>query len=660
MLYTLTIGLSAFLLFLVQPLISKMLLPSFGGGASTWITSLVFFQAVLLAGYGTTHLVVKQFGLRRHLAFSLAILLASLLFLPVSASLNFGAEQPPAIRLFMLLFMSVGVPYFVLSTMSPTIQYWIANDVRTHTQNPYVQYGVSNLGSLGGLLAYPFLVEPFLTNSQQSWTWTTIYLGFACMLASCVILFAKHNRSAPVAVDHPDVDLDTTPRLRWLFLAMLPSALLLVTTHHLTLDVVNLPLLWIAPLCVYLVTFILCFLFPRLSRPTTARALIGVCAVLFLMVANHGFYDFGFEVKIAAGLTCLFVVGMIFHGDLERAKPHKNDLTGFYLQVAAGGCLGSIFAGVLAPLVFKSTFEFYVVAVVALYYVVVSAYQLRRGATLLFRASIILAILASFVRQETTLDSETVFRARSFYSTYAVREPADFPGVRRLVAGTHVHGVELIDNPLTPLSYYHEKTGVSHMFEMTNPARIGAIGLGIGSVVAFGEAGDEFDLYELDPIVVELAKNQFDVLGQSRAELNYFVGDGRLQIRQAPEHVYDMLILDAFTSGSIPMHLVTLEAIDELLAKLKADGTILYHISNSHIDLLPVLNAIADELDISILYHQSSGEDRLNHFPTRWVVMTPDSELAGRILEEDRGWRPPPIDKQLWRDEFSNIWSVLK
>ncbi|MDZ7684998.1 MAG: hypothetical protein U5O39_08315 [Gammaproteobacteria bacterium] len=367
MLYTLTIGLSAFLLFLVQPLVSKIILPWFGGGASIWITSLVFFQTMLLAGYGGTHLLVRLLGLRRHLVFTAGLLIVSVAFLPVHVDVTLGRELPPSPSLLLILLASVGIPYFLLATTSPTLQYWIANDRRTTHRNPYIEYGFSNLGSMLGLLAYPFALELYFDTTSQSWFWTGLYGVYGLLLATTIGMFWPEIAAAPS--ERPLSDLSGALHLRWLFLAMIPSALLLVTTHYLTIDVVNLPLLWVAPLCTYLLTFILCFLKPGLAAPTPWRTAAGAFTILGLVIANYGAFEFGFGTKIFWALACLFVVGMICHGDLERAKPHKRDLTAFYLQVSAGGAAGSILIGIIAPLVFDTTFEFYLVLIVALYYV---------------------------------------------------------------------------------------------------------------------------------------------------------------------------------------------------------------------------------------------------------------------------------------------------
>ena len=659
MLYTSTIALSAFLLFLVQPLVSKILLPWFGGGASIWITSLVFFQTMLLVGYGGTHFLVRHLGLRRHMALTIALLIISVAFLPISVNVMLGSDLPPSPRLLLILFMSVGIPYLLLASTSPTLQYWIANDQRTAHRNPYVEYGFSNLGSLLGLLAYPFALEFWLTTTEQSWLWSGLFAGFACLLAATTATFVLSNRDLkPVTVPRDP----EKPRINfsWLMLAMIPSALLLTMTQHLTVDVVNLPLLWVAPLCIYLITFILCFLRPSLSTPSPLRTAVGVFAMLGFIVTYHGAFDFSFGVRIAAGLTCLFVVGMICHGDLERAKPHKQDLTGFYLHVSAGGALGSILVGLVAPLLFDSLFEFEIVLIAALYYMVISGFALSSMIKNLMRFGALGSLVAAWLATET-ISGATIYRERSFFSTYAVRETSEGIPARRLVAGTHVHGEQLWipEFERVPVAYYHEMTGVGHILKQSKPEQIALVGLGVGSLVEYADEEDVVDIYELDPVVIEIARTQFTVLSESPATVNTIAGDGRITLRAA-EKRYDVIALDAFSSGAIPTHLLTVEAVEEMLTKLSDDGVLAFHISNHHVDLLPVLNGVAASLDLSFHWHESSGNDRLAMYPATWVMVSPNKTRADTIANATPGWSTEVERSIVWTDEFSNVWSVLR
>ncbi|HKI73325.1 MAG TPA: fused MFS/spermidine synthase [Pseudomonadales bacterium] len=662
MLYTVAIGLSAFLLFLIEPLISKILLPRFGGGASIWITSLVFFQAMLLVGYGFTHFVVRRIGLQRHMILTALLLAVSLVFLPVAVGNYQQLNLPPAAHLTLLLATAIGAPYFMLSTASPTLQYWIANDARLQQRNPYVLYGVSNLGSIAGLLTYPFILEPRLGNTPQSWLWSGLYLGYVGLMVWTIAQFLLYNRSARLATADTRLNLASNLRVRWIFQAMVPSALLIVVTHYLTLDVVNLPLLWIAPLILYLLSFVICFFFPAVSTPRPIRSLLGVLAILSLFVANHENFEFGFEVKLTAGLTCLFIICMIFHGDLERNKPNKRDLTDFYLQIAAGGVLGSLLTTMVAPLIFKSLFEFYVVPMVALYYVVATGFVLRPRLKQTLIASMLVATFVAWLRRDTGYMSDAIYRARSFYSTYTVEQLNTPPRARRLEAGTHIHGLQLIDHPYAhlPVSYYHTGTGISNIYKVLKPSSTALVGLGIGTVIEYGDAHEKFDVYELDPMVIDIAKHYFTILSHTKSHVRFYVGDARVQLREHPRNKYDLVVLDAFNSGSIPTHLVTEEALEEIFDHVKMHGAVAYHISNRRIDLLPVLNAIASRLDLAILYDDSTDDKDMREYAARWAVLTRDRTLIAKLQHEDFGWQRPPPRKVLWTDELSDIWSVMR
>ncbi|MDA0272840.1 MAG: fused MFS/spermidine synthase [Proteobacteria bacterium] len=655
MIYTATIGLSALLLFLVQPYVSKMLLPMFGGGASIWVTSMVFFQIGLLIGYGATHLVIRRFGIRIHLRFLLGMVLLSIVFLPISVSGMSAQWLPPSATLFLTLAVSVGVPYFILASTSPTLQYCIASDQSQQNANPYVQYGVSNLGSLAGLLIFPFLLEPSLRHSQIAGLWSAFYVVYALLITGVAYVYLKANHTNPETNTRVETQ-GSTLSARWLFLAAVPSALLVVTTHYLTLDIANLPLLWVAPLSLYLLTFIICFLFPAVSRPTTLRVLVGLAGVALLVSSKWAFL---LETKVGLSLLGLFFVCMIFHGDLERAKPPKLALTGYYLQVAAGGCLGSILAAIVAPVIFDSLFEFRVVALVAVYYVIANGMRISNALTWLLRGALLTSLTISYLVNESTLTGETVERSRSFYSTYAVRE-AD--GMRRLVVGTHIHGSQYMDpeRKHIPTDYYHDGTAVSHVFDMLKPETVGIVGLGIGSMVEYGNAGMQIDLYELDPEAIRLAWESFTILEDSSADLNIIKGDGRQRWREKDANTYDVMFLDAFSSGTIPTHLITVEAMMKLRHIVKDDGLIAYHVSNQHIDLIPVLYGIAEQLDLGIISHLAESDIDNDRFPAAWVLISGNHALLAEFQQKYHGWQNPPANRLVWTDDFSNIWSVLR
>jgi spermidine synthase len=659
MLYTLTIGLSALLLFLVQPLVSKMLLPVFGGGASVWIVSLVFFQTMLLIGYAGSHFVIRRFGLFKHMALLLSLFFISLFSLPLTTGQTqiFG----PTVSVFVLLTTGIGCAYLVLASTSPTLQYWLARDLKHPQVNPYVQYGVSNAGSLIGLLAYPFLLEPLSGIKTQSTIWSAGFVVYGCLLLLTAYRFYARNGKILLVLDTiaPVVWRD---RFKWIFLAFVPSAALLVTTHYLILDVVNFPLLWVLPLCVYLISFILCFLLPQLSLSGQGRTLLGILSILlFICLVSYG-ATLTLELRILLSLCSLFGICMIFHGDLERAKPDKGNLTDYYLQISLGGTSGSILVGLVAPILFQSTWEFYLVPLIALLYVVHAHVMIGDRIRLLFNSVIMIVVAYSWLLQETDFDGRTEYRARSFYSAYAIRHIED-TGVRKLVAGTHVHGEQytLNEKSTTPLSYYSKYSGVAQLFlRLESKSTIGLIGVGVGSLTAYGRPQDQFDLFELDPLVLEIAVDEFSYLTETPSALRYITGDGRISLKQEPNGRYDLLVVDAFTSGSIPMHLVTVEAIDEMFLKMKPGGAVAYHISNQHVDLGPVLKGISSQLGLGIAVHQQTQGFNSETYPARWVVLAKDQQQIDLLKQSTLGWRDIEGASVVWTDDRSSIWTVLK
>ncbi len=636
---------------------AKQLLPEFGGGASIWITSLVFFQVTLLLGYAMTHWLIGILGLRRHMALVVGLLLVSLAVLPLGVAAAPITLSSPTYQLLLLLTLSVGLPYLMLSTTSPTLQYWMANDDRMVDVSPYIQYGVSNAGSLLGLLVYPFALEPLLASSEQTGLWSGMYLVYAALIGLSLVRYRQTNRG-----QSEGVDVTTNVRLgklksSWFVQAMIPSALLLAVTHYLTLDVVNLPLLWVAPLTLYLLTFVICFIFPSVSRPRQARTAIGVVSLLLLMVTSRSEMAIDLTIRVGCALLAVFAVAMVIHGDLERDKPDKQHLTGFYLVLAGGGAAGSVLVGLVAPLLFASNFEFYLVVLGGLYYLVSQGPGLGPSVQRLLLPGLLVVVTVAYVLRETSHGGQTIARDRSFYSTYAIR---DVGGIRRLVAGTHVHGEQFLDEQRAhiPLAYYHDATGVAQIMQLVSVRRVALVGLGIGSIVEYGTPNMRFDVYELDPVVIRLANQYFTVLPETDARVEFFVGDGRIGLNRQGMS-YDLIVMDAFSSGSIPTHLVTLEAVKEILERLTPDGVLAYHISNHYVDLLPVLNAIAVRVGVGIMVHQSAGDDDMHKYPARWVMLTHNDTLL-ELLRNDVQWAEPGPERTLWRDDASDIQSVLK
>lgn len=681
MVQVITIGISAFLLFMLQPMISRIILPDFGGGSSVWLTSLIFYQLLLLGGYSFSNLLARKLNPKKMAAAYAGIILFSLVFIPVRIHLR-HLDLPPVLHIFLLLLVSIGLPYFVLSTTSPMVQYWIAGEKRRRQRNPYVLYGVSNTGSLLGLLAYPILIETTLTNTGQTAFLSYGFCIFILLILACLIFYlraagtqrtvessSKKQQNPAGSTGNPGTEaIPWQKRLSWLGMSMLPSAALMVFTNYIAVAVINFPLLWVIPLSLYLISFVICFLMPALSKPGLLRTIIMILPVLAMTFVLRWQFDIPVPLQAAAACVCLFAICLYFHGNLERAKPAKENLTSFYLYLSLGGCLGSALAGIAAPLIFKSTVELQVVIILSFYLILLPFFRRRKKpARVLFHTAAAFMMIISFLSEEFFYPRFITLKSRTFYSSYMVLEIPKTAG-RRIAArvfrhGTTVHGGQARDknNRLLPLFYFHRETGVGQAFSrLTGLKHIGVVGLGTGMISLYGKEGQTFDFFEIDPEVVDIAQNRFDNLRSSPAKIRHFIGDARLKIADIPDNTYDLLVLDAFASGSIPTHLITLEALQEYLRVLREGGVIMFNITNRYLKLIPVLNCAAGKLGLHIKHHFSTQDLSTYRYPTHWVIMTNNSTLLETVTAGNPGWKIPPSDKIYWSDEFSNLWSVIK
>lgn len=666
------IGLSAFLLFQVEPMIAKIILPRFGGGSTVWITALIFFQGMLFFGYAASHGMARLLSPRARLAvYGAAFTVCAVFFLPITVSQK-EFSGPPALSVLLLLLGSVGLSYFILSTTSPMIQYFSAVDKKGGLANPYVQYAVSNFGSFAGLLSYPLFIEPKIGNSRQMLWWSLGFGLYALLMMAAVVL---HARLAPSPAPAIAASIEGTDALRpsakarlsWLFQAAVPSAALLAFTQHLTVDLVSFPLLWILPLCLYLLSFVAVFLFPRLNRHTAARTIILILALAVFAVSDRRELDLPFAIKIFSANLALFSACLFFHGNLEREKPRKTDLTSFYLWLSLGGWMGGLFGGIAAPFIFRTTFELQLIFIISLYAMLFP--HLKAGTkTFMYSVSAAAALflLASYAGEEIFLHHPTLRCARSFYGTYRVIDVEGAPGqmapARLLVMGTTKHGGQVAETSgkLIPMSYFHVKTGAG-LALLSRPfnEHVGVVGLGTGVLALYGRPGETYDFYEIDPLVKELAETSFQNLSESRAKVRHFIGDARLKLRDAPDKFYDILFLDAFTSGAIPTHLLTVEAISEFLGKVKDNGLILCHISNRFVDLLPVLACNAEKLNLQMAQHISPENEYLNCYSAHWVALARNRAVLDALTATDPAWQPAGKRVQCFTDDFSHLFSLV-
>jgi hypothetical protein len=676
LLYAVTTALSAFLLFLVQPIIAKQILPWFGGSAGVWTTCMVFFQAALLAGYVYSDLLARRLSVRSQAIVHSALLAASLASLPIAPSTLWRPHDAanPAGRILLLLLATVGLPYFALSTTGPLVQSWLAR--RARAGNVYRLYAVSNVASLAALAAYPFILEPRLGGRAQSLGWSGGYAAFAALAAATAWVTVRSARAAPAISHGRAVDpLPSAPPWRrhalWFLLAMLGSALLLGVTNHITQDVAPIPLLWLLPLSIYLVTFILCFDGDGWYRRSWFVPVAALLSVLMLgglgfAVTERWSLEAGaLHLKYAVPLYAagLFALCMFCHGELAARRPEPAHLTRFYLMVSLGGAAGGLLVGVVAPLAFPAYLELplSVLAVALLLCVAV------RGKLRLVGAGALLACAALAAVHLVALRADAVAMWRNFYGTLTIRRTApdsDEDAAWSLVHGVTEHGTQYrrADRRRRPTSYYTEASGIGRLLTALRPGnlRVGVIGMGVGTLAAYGRPGDVFRFYELNPKVVEIARSWFTFVGDSPAAVEVVEGDGRLSLeREAPQQ-YDVLALDAFSSDAIPVHLLTREALRQYLRHVKAHGVLAFHVSNRYLDLAQVVEQLAGEagLRTTRVVHEPEDEDE-GADRSDWVLASDGARVLDGLGTAGAGARERRSRGSVWSDDRNDLLQVL-
>jgi len=677
LLFASTILLSAFLLFLVQPIIAKQILPWFGGTSAVWTVCLVFFQVLLLLGYTYSHLITRHLVPRQQARLHIALLLASLLFLPIipSAAFKPSADTDAALRILLLLTATIGLPYFLLSTTGPLLQKWVAP--RFPEKTVYRLFALSNFGSLIGLLAFPFAIEPFTTSRTQSIVWSGAY---ALFVLACAFSAWKSSQGAdgPHVVDTsaPAADAPAGPPpsgrdyAMWLAFSALGSVMLLASTSHITQNIASVPFLWVLPLSLYLLTFVLAFegrggrgWYERWMMFVTLLFVVGMAAGLS---AGRGVLDVSLAVPLYS--VGMFVSVFSCNGELALRKPAPRYLTQFYLTISLGGALGGLFVGLVAPRLFPTTFELplALMALAAMGLVVVWNNRFLIGPALV--ASLATAWYGS--EYVTFLRNDVIYMHRNFYGTLRVREQGTGDlQVRRLLHGVILHGEQSTTAPdrLEPGTYYARTSGVGRAIEArqsAGPVRLGVVGLGIGTLSAYGRKGDTVRFYELDPDVLALAKNYFSYLPSSPSNLEFVIGDARLslerELARGAKQGYDVLAIDAFSSDSIPVHMITREAIDLFMQHVAPEGILAIHISNRFLDLKPVLANIADSLGLKARLVSDSPTGGGSASITDWVLITrTDAPFAHELLAVAAPIEPNP-SFSLWTDQFNNLLDVLK
>jgi hypothetical protein len=775
--FSIALFVSAALLFFVQPMFAKMVLPLLGGTPNVWNTCMVFFQAALLAGYAYAHAAPAWLGVRRQAAVHLLLLLLPFLVLPIAVAKDWvpPGDADPTLWLFTLLTISVGLPFFVVATTGPLLQKWFAETDHPAARDPYFLYSISNLGSMLALLGYPILLEPALTLGQQGWLWTLGYGLLVFLIAGCAVLLWRSSptraqtsgiRGQGSAENRREQNTEALPpfssfagaliRLRWIALAFVPSSLMLSVTTYLTTDIAAIPLLWVIPLALYLLTFILVFArkppVPHALMVRLAPLVILLLTIIILSEANEPIW-----LLVPVHLMTFFIIAIVCHGELARLRPPARHLTEFYLWMSFGGVLGGLFNALVAPLVFTAVAEYPLVLVLACLLRPSSAIRGQgpegrgrnrtrmdadsadnrgsfiRGLFLPRTLDIILPFLLAVVTAVLvlglqTLDMKaflqslgmesydtplkmglmfgvpgvicytfllrpirfglgigalllasglhqsvygsTVYRERSFFGVHKVAFDSKW-NQYALVHGNTVHGWQSLDPKRRhdPLGYYHRSGPIGQVFAAFSgkdaKPHIGLAGLGAGSLAAYGEEGQHFTYYEIDPTVKKIASEYFTFVPDSRAHVDVVLGDARLTMKGAPDHRYGIIVMDAFSSDSIPLHLLTREALDLYKTKLADDGILAFHISNRYLDLEPILGDLAHDAHL-LCWVQNDlelgpGDQADGKAPSRWVLMAREEKHLGQ-LARDRRWTPVRGRRgtKVWTDDFSNLFSVFK
>jgi hypothetical protein len=745
-LFSMTLFVNAALLFAVQPMFSKMVLPMLGGTPSVWNTCMLFFQAALLGGYLYAHVTSRWLDVRKQSILQLALFAITFLTLPVAVASGWrptGSEMP-VWWLAALLTVSLGAPFFMLSTGAPLLQRWFSESGHPSAENPYFLYAASNLGSMVALLAYPVIIEPTLRLEQQSELWTAGYVVLAGLIAVCALvvrrrLFAGAGAGTgpgrAVAADATTADIDGLAamgferaaadaerlsvwrRVRWVLLSFVPSSMLLAVTTYLATDVASIPLLWIVPLAIYLLTFVIVFARKVVIFRHAFAVWLQPPFLLILAVAIALMMQRSVTALAPTHLAAFFLTALVCHGELAKDRPSVTHLTEFYLWLSVGGVLGGIFNVIVAPQLFDSVLEYPIAIILAaaLRPTLAKRGPYARTLDVLLPAAVCIAIMVlmrlgfppaswgdkapvwvfgayaiavlCFQRNPirfalgiaaifigSTLgrgtDKTLLFRGRSFFGVYRVMA---YPKHHALQNGTTTHGGQSIYPQFAtdPLTYYHRDGPLGQSFawlmRKNTDRRVAIVGLGTGTIACYGHSNETWTFYEIDPLIERIAFNPkyFTYLRDCPPAKRIVLGDARLSLVQAPDSSYDFIILDAFSSDAIPVHLLTREALQLYLRKLAPGGSIAFHISNRYLNLEPVLVEVARDAHIAGIVGAdtaiTSAQTMSFKMNSKWVVLSRKAQDHA-LLAVQPGWRvlAPTSNVGVWTDDFSNVFSVFR
>ena len=684
--FAFSIFLSAFLLFQIQPLIGKFILPWFGGAPAVWTTAMLFFQALLTGGYAYAYWLIRRVKINLQTLIHIVLILFSI---AVLIALSFAWTSPitpdsswkpqnvdaPIIHIFTLLIVSVGLPYFILAANGPLMQAWFS---RNFPSQSYARlYSLSNLGSLLGLLAYPALIEPWLTLRAQGWMWS---IGFALFGLFAVWIAFRSRRApplSPVEVDSPSSSGRPSPALfaLWLALSATASLFLLSVTNQISQEVAVIPFLWILPLTIYLLSFILTFSGRGYHRKIySILFFISLALTLFVMLNATALHIYW---QIGAYCLLLFAACMLCHGELYLHRPDAAHLTTFYLMVSIGGALGGLFVSLIAPVIFNGYWEFFVGLAMT---VAIALTVIRKSGDVVSRTRFVFTtftLVTILLSVLSNVYSGALFSKRNFYGVIRVRdivlEGSNEPALV-MSHGITVHGLQFTNPDLrdVPTTYYIRDGGAG-LAILNHPKygkkmRVGLLGLGVGTLAAYGQTGDVYRLYEINPVVIDLAEGQgnyFSFLKDSKASITTVLGDARIslerELAEGERQDFDVLVLDTFSSDSIPVHLVTKEAFALYLEHLAPDGIIAAHITNLHLDLQPVFWQLAKYYGLNMARVNYEGDSN-GGYASHWILLARDPTLLASPAVQNRAvdLSEYSTNIQLWTDDYSNLFQILK
>lgn len=668
--HAITIFLGAFLLFSVQPMIAKAILPWFGGTAAVWTTCMLFFQMVLLLGYAYAHALIRLLSPLRQALVHITLIAVSAFLLRNGPDPRWKptGQEDPILLILALLATTVGLPYFLLSTTGPLVQAWFSRTEPGKT--PYRLYALSNLGSMLALVSYPVAVEPALTIHSQMATWAGGYLLFG---GCCAVLAWKSRGAGFEPVAGRESVASPAPEWRrylsWMSLAALASLLLLAVTNHICQNVAAIPFLWVLPLSLYLLSFIICFDRPQWYRPGLYRWLLAVCLAGMMTATLPIAAAAPLGVMLSLYSAGLFVCCMFCHGELWARRPDPSHLTGFYLMISLGGAIGGLLVAVVAPLTFPGYYEL-PLGLAACAAFVTAGFFGKRSRT---EAVWVLLTLGLAFEAFVSIGGYGVnarAMVRNFYGTLRVLDdakgtPAESQ-TRALVHGTVVHGRQFLDQArhLWPTTYYGPQSGAAlaiHNVKRHSGIRIAAIGMGVGTIAVHAGPEDTIRFYEINPDVIELAEADFSFLKESKAKVELVLGDGRLSMEREPDSErYNVIVLDAFSGDSVPVHLLTYESFLLYLKHLTDDGVIALHISNKFLELEPVIRTASTRLHLLIRRVEQPEDESRALSRASWVLLTKDPDFFDRAGISEPPSLPITSQASLWTDDHSNQFQILK